>query len=420
MSHSQEPLTAFDSTENHETNSPDSGDSSAEPASESVEVDSSNTEFASPDSYPDGDIESLSDGEITVNLCTPDGTVSPTFLTIAGSGGMGASKPVEYADAVAATVERCIGLPVLVTGGGMNTPMGSGAVLGRLLDVDRSENNISIELRELYQQRGVSHQETRTVRLGAYELSLPQSARDCQDATTALAAWENGEIEYVNPVERRKHEVVRERLETFEGLSPADKLETPEYATRLEVVSEPFETHAVIPRGTLSNRTVEVLAVAVNNPNGGYYQLGVEQPSSGMRTKEIPTCYMSGSQQSPPTPNTAFTRDAKFSSTDLEVTSIDHPPDPEVIPPDQEVLESPLPEPRLRTSVDELDGVGEKTAMKLHRATDERVSAESLAYTMFGDGDIHSSSRRGVEKILKSLPQTDQIYDQLETYTPDQ
>lgn len=420
MTHTQEPLTAFDGAEAGQPSSPEEAGSDSGSSSELTEVDASDTEFNSPDPYPRDDIEALSTGEITVNLCTPGATVSPTFLTIAGSGGMGASKSVENPDAVASTLNASIGLPVLVTGGGMNTPMGSGAVLGRLVDFERTEDNISIEMKELYQQRGASRQEMRTARLGAYELSLPESASDCQNAITALVAWEEDEVDYLNPVERQKHEIVHERLETFAELSPADKLQTPEYSTRLEVVSEPFETHAVIPRGTLSNRTVEVLAVTVNNPNGGYYQLGIEQGTSTARMNEIPTCYLSTSTQSPPTPNTAFTRDAKFSSTELEVTPIEHPPDPEIVPPDEDVLNSPLPEPRLRTSIDEIDGVGEKTAMKLHRATDNRVSAESLAYTMFGDGDIHTHTLREIEGILDSLPRKEQVYERLKTYTPDQ
>lgn len=418
MTHTQESLTAFEGAETDQPHSPEGAGSDDEPSNKRVEVDTSATDFSNPEPYPVSDIESLSSGGITLNLCTADGTVSPTFQTVAGSGGMGAGKSVDAPDTVASTLRACIGLPVLVTGGGMSTPMGSGAVLGRLLEITRSDSDVSVEVKELYQQQGTSRRETRSVRLGAYEVSLPESAGDCRRAIQALVAWERGDVDYLNPIERQKHEVVTERLETFRGLSPADKIETPEYASRLEVVSEPFETYAVIPRGTLSNRTVEVVAVTVNNPNGGYYQLGIEQGASTGRKSEVPTCYLSTSTQSPPTPNTAFTRDAKFSSAELEVTPIEHPPDPEVVPPDQEVLNSPLPEPRLRTSVDEIDGVGEKTAMKLHRATDNRVSVESLAYTMFGDGDIHSASLREIEEILNSLPQKEQVYDRLEESTP--
>jgi hypothetical protein len=372
MTHTQESLTAFNGTETDQPHSPEEAGSDDETSNERVEVDTSSTDFSSPEPYPVSDIESLSSGEITVNLCTSDGTVSPTFQTVAGSGGMGAGKSVDAPDTVASTLRACIGLPVLVTGGGMSTPMGSGAVLGRLLEVTQPRgDDVSVEMKELYQQQGTSRRETRSVRLGAYELSLPESAGDCRRAIRALVAWKRNEVDYLNPVKRQKHEVVTERLETFRGLSPADKVETPEYASRLEVVSEPFETYAVIPRGTLSNQTVKVVAVTVNNPNGGYYQLGIEQGTSAGRTNEIPTCYLSTSTQSPPTPNTAFTRDAKFSSAELEVTPIEHPPDPEVIPPDEEILDSPLPEPRLRTAVDEIDGVGEKTAIKLHR---ERIT----------------------------------------------
>jgi hypothetical protein len=416
MSHSQQQLTAFD--ESPDTTAPPDQEATTDSDSEQAELDTSGTAFSDPDSFPAARIDTLSTGEITINLCTIDGTVSPTFQTIAGSGGMGADKSIENVDAVADIVTTCIGLPALITGGGMSTPMGSGAVLGRLRDVDRSGESVTVEFQELFRQRGTAREEIRRARLGAYELSLPESTNDCQDAVTALSAWEKGRIDYLNPVERQTQEVIHDRLATFENLSPADKLETPEYASRLEVVSEPFETHTVIPRGTLSNRTIEVLSVVVNNPNGGYYQLGIEQSPTG-RSSDIPTCYLSGSYQTPPTPNTAFTRDAKFSSTDLEVTQINHPPNPEIVPPDESILESPLPEPRLRTSIDELDGVGEKTAMKLHRATDERVSAESIAYTMFDDGDIHTSTLDEIKNIFKSLPQKKSVYEQLKTYLPE-
>jgi hypothetical protein len=415
MTHTQESLAAFDGVESKQPSSPDQPSAGREKRT----VDTSGTEFSDPEQFPGEDIGTLSSGGITVNLCTPDDAVSPTFQTVAGDGGMGASKSVDDPSAVADVLADCVGLPVLVTGGGMSTPMGSGAVLGRLLDYSQSDGDIRVELKELYRQQGRSRRETRTRRIGAYEVSLPASAGDCRAAIAALVAWERDEVDYLNPRERQKDELVHERLEVFRALSPADKVGTPEYATRLEVVSEPFETHAVIPRGTLSDQTVGVLAVVVNNPNGGYYQLGIDHGESVTRGSEVPTCYLSASSQSPLTPNTAFTRDAKFSSTDLEVTPIEHPPDPEVVPPDEDVLESPLPEPRLRTSIDDIDGVGEKTAMKLHRATDERVSADSLAYTMFGDGDIHTASLREIEEVLDSLPRKEEVFEQLKQFTPD-
>lgn len=412
---SQQQLTAFD--EQPDTTEPSDDNPQPETPTE-AEIDTSGTAFSSPDQFPRNQIETLASGTISLTLCVEQGTVSPDFETIAGNGGMGTAGPIGNPAAVADVATACIGLPVLLTGGGMNTPMGSGVVVGRLQEVSHEGDQISIELRELYRQQGVARQETRSARLGAYKLSVPASATDCQAAIDALSAWNAGDIGYLDPAERRQQELVADRVATFEDLSPADKLETPAYSSRLEVVSEPFETHAVIPRGTLSNRTIEVLSVIVNNPNGGYYQLGLETSPTG-RNSSVPSCYLSSSSSTPPTPNTAFTRDEKFSSTELEVTPIDHPPDPEVVAPNKDILESPLPEPRLRTSMDDLDGIGEKTAMKLHRATDERVSAESIAYTMFGDGDIHTSTLREVEQILKSLPQTESIFDQLEGYVPE-
>jgi len=129
---------------------------------------------------------------------------------------------------------------------------------------------------------------------------------------------------------------------------------------------------------------------------------------------------MSGSKQTPPTPNTAFTRDVRFGCSDIQITTIDHPPDPTVIEPDRAVLESPLPEPRLQTALDSLDGIGEKTSRKIRRLANERVTAETLAWALFGDGETHTGSQREIEKTLKSLPKHEQIYDQLQNYTPDQ
>lgn len=414
MSHSQQPLTAFD--EQPDKDEPPDGDS-CEPPTE-TEIDTTGTAFSSPSPFPSSQIETLASGVISLTLCVEGGTVSPDFQTIAGSGGMGTASSISNPTTVTDIATACIGLPVLLTGGGMNTPMGSGVVVGRLQEVTNDGDQISIELHELYRQQGKARPETRHARLGAYELSVPASTIDCQAAIDALSAWNAGDIEYLDPAERRTQELVADRVATFENLSPADKLETPAYASRLEVVSDPFETHTVIPRGTLSNRTIEVLSVIVDNPNGGYYQLGIETSPTG-RNSSVPSCYLSSSSSTPPTPNTAFTRDKKFSSAEFEVTPINHPPDPEIVPPDEDILESPLPEPRLRTSMDDLDGVGEKTAMKLHRATDEHVSAESIAFTMFGDGDIHTSTLREVEQILKSLPQTESVFGQLEGYTPD-
>lgn len=418
MSHTQKSLTAFQQKDGNrdKDESPTLNSSSG---SEECKSDITTSEFGKPTKIPEAQIQAVTDGEITANLCLPGDTVSPTFATVAGRGGMGNTKKIKNPSEILEIVELCQDLPVMITGGGMNSPMGGGAIFGKLLSGRRVKETIQVKTEEIYREHGPSRSETRFRRLGSYQLSIPKTKTDCRKAIQAFSAWENNEIEYLNPVKRQKKEIVNERIETFEKLSPADKINTPEYATTLEVVSDPYETYAVIPRGTLSNRTIKVLSVVVSNPRGGYYQLGIDKTTVSQPGNEIPMCYMSGSSSTPPTPNTAFTRDTKFSSTDVEIVPIKHPPDPKVVPPNEEVLNSPLPEPRMQTPLQELDGIGEKTARKVRQKCDERVSAESLAYTMFENGDIHRESLRGVKSILESLPQTDSIYEQLKNHTPE-
>lgn len=418
MSHSQQSLADFDEPRPNRESEPGNGHTS-ESRPEPDESVYEGTEFTVPISeYPKQAIDELKSASIEATLCIVGGTVTPTFATIAGLGGMGGRKPIEKPDAVHSVAADCVGLPVVITGGGMNTPMGSGAVFGRLTDIKYDGGTLQVTTCELYHQHGTARADEQTRTLGSYQLSVPATRTDCVDAVRALAPWEAGDLEYLNPIERNQHERSTRLIESFEALSPADRLDTPAYSTTLEVVSEPFETYAVIPRGTLGERPVEVLAVTVSNPRGGYYQLGIGTDGRIRRGSDTPTCYISHSASTPPTPNTAFTRDKTFASADLDVTPIDHPPDPEVVPPDETVLNSPLPEPRMRTSLETIDGIGEKTARKIRRAADERVSADSLAYTLFGEGDTHQEAIRAIKTILNRLPKHEDIYQQLESYTP--
>lgn len=418
MSHSQQSLADF-ADPPPKRDSELRNDHSSERRCEPDESVYEGTEFAVPSSkYPEQDIDDLRRASIDATLCIAEGTVTPTFATIAGRGGMGGRKSIEEPDAVHAVTAACVGLPVVITGGGMNTPMGSGAVFGRLTDLEYDGNTLQVTTREIYHQHGTARDDERTRTLGSYQLSVPATRMDCADAVRALAPWEAGDLEYLNPLERDQHERSARLIETFETLSPADRLDTPPYSTTLEVISEPFETNAVVPRGTLGERPVKVLAVTVSNPRGGYYQLGIAISGRIRRGSNSPTCYISHSASTPPTPNTAFTRDKTFASADLDVTPIDHPPDPEVVTPDEAVLNSPLPEPRMRTSLESIDGIGEKTARKIQRATNNRASADSLAYTLFGEGDAHLEAMQAVKNLLDGLPNHEGIYQQLESYTP--
>lgn len=413
MTESQSALTEFE--EGSQTTSSKSPEPNIEPVSIPA-----NSCFTIPDEeYPKRVIAQLTDeSTIRLSLCVPNGTVSTTFTHLAGEGGMGPGSQVNNPREVKGLLSSLNKIPILVTGGGMNTPMGGGFLLGRLVESKLTGNTVEINYKELYRHSKPSREARNTKRLGAYQLFVPQTQDDLESAVKALTHWENGETEYLNPEKREANRAKEQHQAAFESLSPGDKVETPEYATRLDVISEPFNTHAIIPRGTLKDKSVEVIAVTVENPRGGFYQLGMS-PTASSRYQSGPTCYMSRSTKTPPTPNTAFTRDASFSCDDIEIITIDHPPDPTVIEPNKEVLQSPLPEPRLQTSLEELSGIGEKTSRKINRVSDTRVTAESLAWALFGEGTNHTDSQREIKGILDSLPKHEQIYDQLSKYAPD-
>lgn len=422
MSHSQKPLSAF-SGEQSDT-PPEPGhteNSTTDNNKELPEGIFAGSSFSRPcEDYPESTISELAESAIEPLLCVQDGIVEPAFASVAGRGGMGARKPINNPDAAHAVAEACIGLPVVITGGGANTPMGSGAIFGRLTGVERDDDTISVTVYELYHQNGSARREEQARTLGSYQLSVPATRQDCTTAIKALSQWESGEIDFLNPAARQGHKLNVKQTDLFEELSPADRVDTPAYSTTLEVVSESFETYAVIPRGTLNERTIKVLSVVVSNPIGGYYQLGIDissKPGSKPNTS-VPSCYLSHSQGHPPSPNTAFTRDTSFPSTDLDVTPIDHPTDPTVVPPDEDILESPLPEPRMQTALEEISGIGEKTTRKIRKQAGERVTAESLAYTLNGNGKTHQESVGVIQQVIDRLPSSENIYEQLESYTP--
>lgn len=417
MSYCQKSLGAFNSDQSDADNDADL-DSTGEPPEVSASV-IAKSEFAQPDDdYPEAAIRELADDQFTPRLCVQSGVVEPSFATIAGRGGMGGRTTIENKDAVYDAAVACLGLPVVITGGGTGTPMGSGAIYGRLTDATLGSESVSVTVIELFHENGTASQDENTRTLGAYQLSVPATVRDCKAAVTALSQWEDDTIEFLDPTTRQRHEIRSERFEAFEALSPADRVHTPEYSTQLEVISEPFKTYAVISRGTLNERTVRVLSVAVSNPNGGFYQLGIDISDRDTANSGVPVCYLSQSQSSPPTPNTAFTRAGRFPSTKLDVTTIEHPPDPTVIPPDEDVQQSPLPEPRMQTSLDEIQGVGQKSTWHIRQVADSRVTVESLAHTLYGDGAHHQECLPQIRAVLDQLPNNDAIYGQLESFTP--
>jgi hypothetical protein len=422
LSSEEKPLTEFDTTESGVNNDDNTkAATSAEPPTP-LQSHIEESSLQRPGSeFPESRISELEDGTYKPRLCVESGVVEPTFATIAGRGGLGGPTTIENKQSVYETARACIDLPVVITGGGTGTPMGSGAIYGCLDDVALEEESVTVTLTELYHENGTANQDKKARTLGSYRLSVPAKLSDCKVAVAALSQWETGVIEFLNPRMRRFKEMREDRFNTFEALSPADRLNTPEYASQLEVVSEPFETYAIVPRGTLSEKQKPVLAVVVSNPNGGFYQLGIGIRKRDRVVEEVPLCYLSQSQNTPPTPNTAFTVGGRFASTKLEVTPIAHPPDPTVIAPDTEVLESPLPEPRLRTSLEEIDGIGHTSMSHIRDIVDDRVSAESVAHTLYGDGDHHDEEAIAkITGVIDALANKENIYRRLKSYSPEQ
>jgi len=367
-----------------------------------------------PTHYPTEEIKELADQTNTKSLQTSDGPVTPTFATIAGDGHMGVSDGIENKEAVLSVLQKLTDLPVILSGGGMNTPMGSGAVYGRVKDTTECENAVQPHIEEVYRLRKTAKDKIRKPKLRSYTIEVPTSKSDCRQAITALSEWEQGKIDYLDPTKKRKASQIREQIHGFSRLKPGDKIDVPCYSTTLDVISKPFVTHAVIPRMNFKDKTREVIAITVSNPRGGYYQIGLST-SVSITSKTALTCFMSSSDSSPPKPNTAFTRDNKFSVTEVNITTIPDPSYPDVVEPDKEVMESPLPEPRLQKSIDDLKGVGEKTVHKIFKITEKRSSAHTIAHSIFNEQNMHPNTLPQIRQVLDSLPNSKSIYDQLES-----
>lgn len=369
---------------------------------------------APPPEYPVEAIHQQESGSIDINLCTAttDTPIQSTMSIIGGEGGFGSRQKVANPDETYEILKQLIGGPAYLGGGGSLTTEPN-VKLGLLTSVDTHNDSLKIGFKELYKQSPHhSHLREREIILGSWIIAVPQNITDYKAATIALTDWDNDTIPYLNPRKKQINARAEEAIEIFNSLTPADKITIPVYNSRLEVISEGFETHAISQRGTLSNKRYPVKAITVDNPNGGFYQLGAHIPESA--PEEIPTCYISRSQSSPPTPNTAFSVEDSFKLDELDYMEIPNPPNPTCIPPDTDILESPLPEPRLRRSLTDIDHIGEKTQWKLSKACDDRVSPETIAYSVCGEGDVHSKpEQKEILEIINTVPHSETIINQL-------
>lgn len=399
----QPTLGAFTETDNT-SSSPDS-------ALPDTNTEDATAELQTPDAYPSSAVTEYGTESMNFNLCVADGTVETTFKSIAGDGGMGPGTPIDHPDQVLEIANKCIGGPVILSGGGMGMVGGSGLAIGQLLEAELEDDTVRVTIDPLWRPNGRARDRERGALLGSYELAVPASTQDCANAVTALTDWMNDDIEFLEPAAREAAEETKAILKEFSRLTPDDRIDTPAYTTTLTVLSEPFETYAVEPRMYADDKTIPVVAVTVDNPRGGYYQLGIT-PTTGTET---PTCYMSGSESSPPRPNTAFTRDKTFSGGDLTITATAEA-DVEVVEPDQEVLTSPLPEPRLQTSLKDIHGIGKSTARTLRDEYGPRITADELAHSLFGSGDLDTDP---FWQVIKSLPKKSAIVDEIRSLSPD-
>lgn len=374
------------------------------------------------DSYPNLSQNSVKESVFNLDLTTVEGTEHINLTLVAGKGGMG-SRHVDNKRDKAKLLRRFIGTPVVITGGGGLTTTGKIPYkIAMLTDLQLNDNGIKVNMRMLFDGKRVSNGAERPVdnkenldqvsrKLGSWQISVPATAEDFMNFLTSLSDWINNKTEYLFSERQKKKKSIQQARETFNSLSIADKVEIPVYSTKLTVVSEKYSTYAKKPKQSLKDKVIEVESIVVDNPNGGYYQLGIEKKQS--RQKDHPTCYISGSCNGPPEPNTSFIYDTKFSSNSLTTVTIPNPTDPTIIPPNEEILESPLREPSMQTQPDELQYIGDSTSHELIRICGPRVTADKIAHTLFDDGDIYQDKREEIENLLDGLPHSEKIYTQL-------
>lgn len=400
--------------ENQQNNSKQINEENTDQTAQRIEAPTTNEFKETPSDYPTTTIKELANSTETGKLQTTDCVVSPTFASVAGEGHMGSPSPIENKQSVLKVLQRLTDLPVVLTGGGMGTPMGAGAVYGKLTKVTECENTVKVHVEELYRISGRNRDRTHKSKIGSYCISVPITKNDCRATIKALSEYAQNKTEYLDPAKKEKKDKINRYLKTFDDLEPGDKITIPTYTTRLDVVSKPYKTHVSIPRTNGEDRKREVTSIVVNNPNGGFYQLGLST-STSIKSNQSLTCYVSSSKSTAVTPNTTFTRDTKFNIADAEIKKIPNPVDPTVINPDEEILNSPLPEPRLQKNMNDISGVGQKTTRRLFKITENRHSAHTIAHSIFNDENLHPKSLDEIMDVIDSLPSSEQVYEQLKS-----
>lgn len=364
-----------------------------------------------PEDYPTRSIDTLADKEFKSCLCDKKGNITQVILKrIGGTGGFGPSD-IKTPKKTFEILQQLIGGPIFRSGGGSLSTTRS-FTLGRLTDVNKTNDAVRVEIDPIY-SIGRGRDRTRTVKLGSWYVAVPSTSEDYAELVGILTDYHSGAIDHLDPTKKKRHEAAQKAIETFESLSIADKIEIPPYKSRLEVISEQFTTHAIQINHSFSNNHFKVTAVTVSNPNGGYYQVGMKNPATD-EPDTVPTCYISSSNNNPPTPNTAFNISSSFKASEITRTEIPHPPDPTIIEPDKDVLHSPLPEPRIQRSLTEIDYIGDKTNRKLWSISNERLTIEKIAFNLFGNGtNLSEDERTEILDTLNSLPHSDSIISRL-------
>lgn len=411
MSDSQPTLQTFSNSDEQ-----DDSETSPHPLDEE-DIHPENPSLTTPVGYPESLINQQADGTITVPMCLPNGETTAEFTVIGGSGGMGPGSPLESPEETAEIIQKLVNAPCILSGGGMGAVGGSGFELGQLVGVDADlttdcqsdDGSVRVTINQLFKPNGRTRDRNRRARLGSYELAVPVTKSDCEAAVEGLSAWKNDEVDHFFPGDREAAEESNRLESRFEDLKPGDTVEVPAYSTTLTVISEPYETYVTIPKIDFGDKHYSVTSVTVDNPRGGFYQLGIRSRSDATKA---PMCYLSGSSSSAPSPNTSFRRDEKFSAQKVEMENGTRDETAKTVGPDEEVLNSPLPERCVRTSLSDIDGVGEKTARTIRSELDHRVDAHKLAYSLHTDeGPYHGAD---VHRALNGLAAKSKILDKVE------
>lgn len=372
--------------------------------------------FTLPQPYPTDEIERLSHNTDTAELYHKHGgPVSIEFAAVAGQEVMGTAGLINDQHAVHSFLDHVTGAPVIMSGGGMNSPLGNGLVYGTLTSADLYEDTVKVDVDQHFALNGTPRDQTRTYALGAYRISLPKTQVDCENFITVLNQYIHNEIEHLIPRRQKHHERIQKAHETLDHIRPGHVISVPPYETPVTVRSDQFKTYVVIPRRSSQDKTIPVTGFTVNNPRGGYYQIGYRKVESKHDPKKI-TCYISSSNSTPPQPNTSFRHTETFAGTDISIEDQTNLDESDLVHPDESILESPLPHPAVQTSITDVDGVGSTLYSKLfqHTSSGYSLTAEQIAHTLYNVRDFADQDYQAVNQILPSNVKTT-----LESYTPD-